>query len=210
VIADAARAGCDIPPLGNRLRAAKEAKAAAERARYLKRLYKLRLGRKSFSRLLPSLLERVGRQADLAIRQAVSLVGQIGEQAEDDLGRMRTDESFTGKRGRHHKLERTVLHRVEFSRDYKSALVTLREYKSFGSSRWGDSYGSRGGSTYRCYLVVRDATRGTAHLLRVPPKFGNEDTQFFQNFQTPEQRIRAAVAWTFALPAGGYSPTSES
>lgn len=116
--------------------------------------------------------EQVHGDADAAIRQAVLLVGPIGEQCQRDLAAMRTDEDFGGKRGRHHKLERTTLHRVEHLADWSAALVTLRDYRSFGSSRMGSgdrTYGSVGGSSYRCYLVVRDSTTGESHILRVPP-----------------------------------------
>jgi hypothetical protein len=177
------------------------------------RLRKGTLGRAAFEELLPELLEKVSADADAAIRQAVLLVGPIGEQCARDLQQMQTDEDFSGKRGRNHKLERTTLHRVEHLADWSAALVTLRDYASFGSSRWasGDNcYGSRGGSSHRCYLVVRDSTTGESHVLRVPPKHGNADTQWFRAQGGAVARVKAAVAWTFEREPASYAPAVEA
>lgn len=165
------------------------------------------------------------------IRSIIRSVGRIGDQAEADLAHFAADESFSGKRGRHHLLQGSELARIEMRRDGSAALVTMRDYRSFGS-RGSDGYESRGGSGYRCYLVVRDATTGEAHVLRVEPKYGNCDTQFFGDVAeldhpqwrgasaallrrmrraTPaERRIHAAIAWTFGLRAGEYEPAVEA
>jgi len=182
-------------------------------ARALARLRAGRLGRDAFEQLLPELLERVGEDADAAVRQTVLLVGPAGDQAQADLEAMRTDEDFSGRRGRHHRLKRTTLHRVEHRPDWSAALLTLRDYRSFGSSRWGGDehrYGSRGGSSYRCYLVVRDSTTGEAHILRVPPRHGNADTDYYRRLGTPAARIDAAVAWTFARAPAEYAPQVQA
>jgi hypothetical protein len=187
--------------------------AAAKKARANARLLAGRIGREALEKMLPSLLEQVSHEADAAVRAAVSAVGRIGDQAADDLSRMRTGEDFSGKKGRHHKLERTSLCRVEHLADWSACLLTLRDYVSFGSSRWGNgdrNYGSRGGSSFRVFLVVRDSTTGEAHILRVPPKFGNSDTQFFGKFSNARERIQAAVAWTFSREAGEYAPTHQA
>jgi len=57
---------------------------------------------------------------------------------------------------------------------------------------------------------VRDATSGDAHILRVPPKFGNPDTKFYREFRTDRERVQAAAAWTFALEAREYRPAVEA
>ena len=177
------------------------------------RLLAGRIGREALEKMLPSLLEQVSHEADAAVRAAVIAVGRIGDQAANDLSRMRTGEDFSGKKGRHHKLERTTLCRVEHLADWSACLLTLRDYVSFGSSSWGNgdrNYGSRGGSSFRVFLVVRDSTTGEAHILRVPPKFGNSDTQFFGKFSNARERIQAAVAWTFSREAGEYAPTHQA
>lgn len=164
--------------------AARRAAEKAEKAR--KRLLAGKLGREALEQLIAAGTytgDSVSSEADALVRCAVRCVGTIGEQAESDLSLMQTDEEFRGKKGRNHKLERATVERIEYRKDWSAALITMRDYKSFGSSRWGDGgYGSRGGSSFRCYLVVRDTTTGEAHILRVPPKFGNSDTNFFNSF----------------------------
>jgi hypothetical protein len=203
-LARTAEPGCML----GRMAAIRQARQKRQAAAAHKRLLSGRLGRAALTRLIAERThhEVVSAGADALVRATIAAVGTIGEQAADDLRRMRTDEDFSGKRGRHHKLERTTVCRIEHRRDWTAALITLRDYTSFGSHRWGDQYGSRGGSSFRCYLVVRDATRGTAHILRVPPKFGNSDTQFFGRFAGTAERIQAAVAWTFAQRPVDYAP----
>lgn len=168
---------------------------------------------------LAHLIGQVSGLADSLVRAVVRAVGTIGDQAEADLAAMRTNKDFQGKRGRNHKLERTTIERIEHLPDWSGALITMCDYTQYGSRNWGDGnsrYGSRGGCTYRCYLVVRDATRGTAHILRVPPKFGNSGTAYFRSHgpgrarAAGARRIRAAIAWTFAQEAGSYRPQVEA
>lgn len=151
------------------------------------------------------LLGSVGSAADQLVRATVRAVGQIGDQARADLTAMRTDETFAGKRGRNHRLERTTVESIEVLPGCRAALITLRDYRSFGSARWGGderSYGSRGGSSYRVYLVVRDATRGTAHILRVPPKYGNADTAFHRGFASRALEAARKPHWRRAKREG--------
>lgn len=182
---------------------------SAARLAAITRLRAGRIGRAALEALLPTLLESVSADADAAVRAVVAAVGEVGEQAQADLREMRTSENFRGKRGRHHRRDVTTLHRVERLSDWSAALITLRDYTSCGSGSGGD-YTSRGGSGFRCYLVVRDSSNGTAHLLRVPPKFGNAGTQFFDRFAGPRQRVRAAIAWTFGREASEYHPAVEA
>jgi hypothetical protein len=196
--------------------AARKAKrAAAAQAHKRQRLIRGEISHAAVERLVDDQthFETVSAEADGLVKAIVRTVGTIGEQAARDLSEMQTDEDFGGKRGRHHKLTRTTLHRVEHLRDWSAVLVTLRDYCSFGSSRWGGpeaSYGSRGGSSYRCYLIVRDTTTAEAHILRVPPKFGNAETQHFSKLRSAAERIRAAVAWTFDRESTEYRPTVEA
>ncbi|MHB1950141.1 MAG: hypothetical protein ACYCQK_01550 [Acidiferrobacteraceae bacterium] len=155
-------------------------------------------------------IEAVGSQADDFARAVVRAVGTLGPQTERDLGELHTGESFGGTRGRHHRLTRTTISRVEHLRDWSACLLTIRHYASFGRGAGGGQYESRGGSSFRAYLVVRDASSGEAHVLRVPPKFGNPETQFFAGLRTPEERIRAAAAWTFGVKPHEYAPRIES
>ena len=67
-----------------------------------------------------------------------------------------------------------------------------------------------GSDKFLCWLCVRDASTGEAHLLRVPPKFGNAATDFFRTFPSPKKRIQAAVAWTFDRAASDYAPQVEA
>jgi len=166
------------------------------------------------------------RQTMGLVRCLVRAIGTIGEQAESDLHNFHAREDFSGKKGRHHKLEGSELERVEVRRDWSAALVTMCDYCSFGSGG-SDGYQSRGGRSYRCYLVVRDTTTGEAHILRVPPRFGNSQTKAFSDYAEcrpiskklrPENRlqarmdnrIHAAVAWTFGLKPHEYTPAVEA
>ena len=174
---------------GRMLRLAQERRAERERLaeeRLRKRVTAGRVGRQTLARLIEGRYAHgeVGPVADGMLRAVVSAVGVIGEQAERDLDELlRTGEDFAGKRGKHHRLERTTIERIEHLPDWTAALVTLCDYRSFGSYRWGEYYGSRRGVSFRCYLIVRDATTGEAHVLRVPPRFGNSDTNFFHRFR---------------------------
>jgi hypothetical protein len=212
--ADNARTGQPGRILG--LVAAKRRAAAAKRAEAARqRLVRGLLGREPLAKLLDArkYFEEVSREADGLVRSVVRAVGPIGEQAESDLAEMETGERFSGKRGRNHRLERSTVTRVERLADWSAVLLTIRDYSSFGSANWGSGdshYGSRGGSSYRCYLIVRDSTTREAHILRVPPKFGNSDTQFFGRLDSAAERIRAAVAWTFGRGAGEYRPDVEA
>lgn len=55
-------------------------------------------------------------------------------------------------------------------------------------------------------VVVSDSTTGQRHHLTVPPRFGRP----LADDETPIQRVRAAVAWTFRLPAKSYRPAIET
>lgn len=188
-VAEAARTAkpgriADLVPL---YAARREEEAAAKKQKRIERaLAGERLGRATVDDLLPTLLERVDEQADQIVRCVVRCVGRIGDQCRRDLKQMETSSDGTRR-----VLRKTTLHRVEHLSDWSSALVTMRDYSSF-RSRNGSS---RGGSAFRCYLVVRDSTTGEAHILRVPPKFGNATTQFFSSFRSTRLRIAAARDW---------------
>lgn len=192
---------------------AKRAKAAAERQR--KALLAGKLGRKPLAELIAArkyLTPHVGGEADWLVRCVIAAVGTIGEQVTRDLQELATSEDFSGKRGRNHCREVTTVERIEHLRDWSAALVTFRDYRSYGSSRWGGErgYGSVGGSSFRCYLVVRDSTTKEAHILRVAPKFGNSETQFFGRFGSPAERIEAARASTFRVAPEVLAAAIES
>lgn len=199
-VADLARAG-QPRRIAKLVPIYRQRRADAAKARAAKRLGKAlvgeRVGRAALDELIPTLRDKVSTQADQLIRCVVRAVGVIGEQCRADLSNMSTDESFSGKKSRNHKLEKTTLERVEHLSDWSSALITMRDFTQVGRSGWGSNgdYGSRGGNSYRCYLVVRDSTTGEAHILRVPPKFGNAGTQFFARFCGGRERIQAARDW---------------
>jgi len=180
-----------LDSLARRLTRRKEAAKAAAKAAKIKMLRGGRIGRASLTALIPDLTGQVTTDADAAMRAVCRLVGRIGEQVEADLLGMRTSEDFDGRKSRNHKLERTTLHRVEHRADWSAALITLEDFRSFGS-RGAGGYSSRGGSSYRCFLAVRDTTTGECHLLRVPPKFGNGGTKFFKSFDEPAAPLRLA------------------
>jgi len=192
---------------------------AAALARWQERVKTGKLGlstvRATFRR--PEIAQRfLGGKGDLvdgAVRLVVRAIGTIGDQVERDLAAMGTYENFDGKKGRNHKLEGVELERLQIRADWTAALITLRHYCSYGSSRFGSgdrSYGSVGGSNCLTYLAVRDATTGEAHLLRLPPKYGDSRTQFFGRFGSEVERIQAAVAWTFAREPREYAPAIET
>lgn len=59
-------------------------------------------------------------------------------------------------------------------------------------------------------VVVRDATTGQRHCIPVPPVFGRVGSGHWRRLRTDAARVRAAVAWTFALPAEEYRPAVEA
>ncbi|MHC4066615.1 MAG: hypothetical protein ACYSUI_19240 [Planctomycetota bacterium] len=204
----------------------KREREQAARARWDARVRDAKLGlarvRREFRRteIQSRFTGSVGAVADGAIRLVAAAVGAIGEQAERDL--METSSHFDGKRGRNHYFEETTLDRLQIVPDWSAVLLTMRTYKSFGRSGF-NGYEKQGGSSYRTYLIVRDTTTGECHIMRVPPKFGNADTQFFGKFNqqtewgkrlglrtADQRRIHAAVAWTFDLKPEDYSPEKEA
>ena len=109
--------------------------------------------------------------------------------------------------------EATNLHHVQLRADWTAALVTLRDFRSWGSYRMagpGEEYGTQRGVSFRAYLILRDASTHAAHILRVPPRYGNPDTKFFGRFGTDRERIHAAIAWTFDLESKEYRPQVEA
>jgi hypothetical protein len=180
--------------------------------------------RKTFRRpdVQKRFLDCVGNLADGAIRLIAQAVGYAGEQMHRDIRELSTSEDFSGKQGRHHRYDKTTIDRLQIMPDWSAVLVTMRDYVSFGSGG-ANGYEKRGGNSYRCYLIVRDSTTGEGHILRVPPKYGNAETQFFSKFEsqtgwgkrlklrTAEQRrIHAAVAWTFSLKPHEYNPEVQA
>jgi hypothetical protein len=162
-----------------------------------KRLLSGRLGRSAVVQLLEKQthFNSVGPRADALMRCVVYRVG--GVDANDPLLReLRTSEYFGGRKGRHHRLERTTLDRVEYLRDWSAALLTIRDYTQVGSSNWGNGYGKRGGSSFRVYLAVGESLSKRATLVRVPPKYGNPETQFFNRFTASSERIQSAIMWS--------------
>ena len=143
--------------------------------------------------------EVAGRPCDAAVRIVAEQIGEIGDQAERDLRELAESESLSGKQGRNHYYERSVVDRIQLNSGCTAALVTIADIRSWGGRGYGgaDGYGKQSGVGYRVYLIVRDATRGSAHILRVPPKYGNPRTQFFGRFRTADERIEAAREWTF-------------
>jgi hypothetical protein len=55
-------------------------------------------------------------------------------------------------------------------------------------------------------VVVRDSTTGLRHHLTVPPRFARP----LEPGETPQDRIQAAIAWTFDLEPREYAPTVEA
>jgi len=251
-IAEKARRGPEpgrILRLGRQREAEKKAAAERRERARLERLKKrIRDGKISSNTL--RLLYREGKlhqwlnravngTADAIVRELAKLVGPIGEQCERDLAELRTAESFDGKKSRHHLYTRTSIDHVYARRDFSALLIRVCEYRSWG--RGGDNgYEKAGGCSWRAYLIVRDATTGEAHCLRVPPKFARSDSQIGEQAReadwtgkTPrrprfmtqaqwdryesrraqheaENRIHAAVAWTFDLRPNDYRPTREA
>ncbi len=150
--------------------------------------------------------------AELPVETVVSLIGAIGDQAEADLREFRTGVGHDRyKPGRYHYFAATNLHSVQILPDWTAALVTMRDFVSFGRGDAGNhGHDSTRGVSFRCYLVVRDTTTKQAHVLRVPPKFGNNGTRFYGTFTTPGERIKAAVAWTFGMESREYAPAVEA
>lgn len=62
----------------------------------------------------------------------------------------------------------------------------------------------------RVQVAVCDATTGTRHHITVPERFGAVGSEFFRRLRTPENRVRAAIAWTFDLTAEEYHPEIEA
>lgn len=139
-------------------------------------------------------------RSDASLRYIVETIGEIGDQAERDMAELAEHEELSGKKGRNHWYEKSVIDRIQLNGDCNAALVTIADIKSWGAYGYGGSegYGKQSGCSYRVYLIVRDASRGSAHILRVPPKYGNPNTQFYGKFTSQAERIEAAREWTFA------------
>jgi len=149
----------------------------------------------------------------LPVETVVSLIGKIGDQAEADLREFRTGVGRDRyKPGRYHYFAATNLHSVQILPSWTAALVTMRDFVSFGRGAHAGGHGhdSTRGVSFRCYLVVRDTTTKQAHILRVPAKFGDNGTRFYGTFSTPAERIRGAVAWSFGMESRDYAPVVEA
>ena len=95
------------------------------------RLLAGRIGREALEEMLPTLLEQVADRGHRGRSPAVIAVGTIGDQAADDLSRMRTGEDFSGEKRPAPQTQRTTLCRVERLADWSAALLTLRDYCQF-------------------------------------------------------------------------------
>lgn len=191
------------------------------------------LGKRQHRRIAEQRLQ-ARRPSEALVRLVAEAIGTIEEQTERDLAEMVEDKQFEGKQGRNHWYQEDFVDRIQWSRDFSAALVTVKTVKSWGGSGYGgaDYYGKQGGVGFRAYLILRDSTRGSAHVLRVAPKYGNAETQFFgraadlsdrewkdaspellkraKKMSADERRIHAAVASTFELRAGDYEPAVEA
>jgi len=160
------------------------------------------------------LLHHIVPDAHAGVLLTIQAVGKVGEQTISDIRRnfqigVMTHEYYKGG----YIFQASNLHRIEILDDFSAVLITMRDYTRFGVAEAfpGDTEAwSRGGVSFRTYLIVRDTTTGEAHILRVPPKFGNENTKFFQNFKNAEERIMGAVAWTFRLKTEEYKPVLQA
>lgn len=68
---------------------------------------------------------------------------------------------------------------------------------------------------FRVFLVVRDATTGERHVLRIPPRFGRYTSATYRRYERPggydaAGLIHEATAWTFGLKPADYRPTTEA
>ncbi|MGA2035892.1 MAG: hypothetical protein ABSG68_26895 [Thermoguttaceae bacterium] len=214
-VAESARRG-KPGRIASQLAGRRRAAAAAAAKRFRDRIAAGKLGAAATRKLVAAhrlaefgLGSSTSPVSDGLVRCLVNAVGRIGEQCRADLAALDNHYDFQGKKSRHHKLEGSEVASVQVGAGWRAVLVTMRDFCSFGSRNWGSgdrSYGSRGGSSYRCYLIVRDSTSGEAHCLRVPPKFGNSETKFYGTFASDSARVAAAVAWTFGLEGREYRP----
>jgi hypothetical protein len=190
------------------------------------------LGRRQRAEIVRDLCRR--EQSERTVRLLAAQIGTIGKQAERDLAEFVESESLDGKRGKNHYYTRSSVKRVQIRRDLTAALVTMTDYRSWGAYGYGgaDGYGKQGGVSFRAYLIVRDSTTGEAHIMRVRPRYGNAETNYYHDIARlshkewrgmsdglrrrmrratdAERRIHAAVAWTFHLRAGQYDPQIEA
>jgi hypothetical protein len=146
----------------------------------------------------------------------VGLIGKLGDQAKADLQQLECDatELPDRKRGKalnHHRFDASNIQSVQLLPDWSAAIITMRDFVSFGRrDHYSDQYSTTRGVSFRAYLVVRDTTTKEAHILRIPPKFGNPATKFYGTFKSAAERVKAAVAWTFSLEPAEYAPAVEA
>jgi hypothetical protein len=134
--------------------------------------------------------------------QVLAGIGPAGEQAQADESRY--FETWND-RPSNARVNCAEIDSIDVAGDGTAALVTRHVYTLYPRQLRS--------SEVECYLVVRDATSGERHVLRVPPKFGKRTSKTRQTLLEQggaTALVAGALAWTFGRKAGDYRPARES
>jgi len=132
------------------------------------------------------------------LQHVLDQVGPAGEQAQADEARYFAvwDDAPSSTRRNVARIDT-----IDVAPGYTAALVTRHVVTFYQRSLRS--------SQVECVLVVRDATSGERHLLRVPPKFGSYRSKTRTRLLEsggPRALIHAAIAWTFDQRPEEYHP----
>lgn len=153
-------------------------------------------------------------------------VGPAGEQARADEARYFAQFDRQQYESRKHSgRDFRQISRAVIASDESAAILSFVETGSYlhKGQTWDNydpDFDSPPGGLHhlriRVFLVVRDATSGERHVLRIPPRFGSTRSATWKRYVddrgcgNTDGLIHAAVAWTFGLKPEEYSPAIES
>jgi len=158
-------------------------------------------------------------RAEQAVTAILRRVGPAGEQALADEQRyFRTFDVEQYDSSKHSGRDWREPSLAVVAPDGSAAIICYAEvgsylHKGYGNSDGGPPAGGLHHLRFAVYLVVRDATSGERHVMRIPPRFGRYTSATYHRYMDRGDRaglIRAAVAWTFGLRPEEYHPQVEA
>ena len=147
--------------------------------------------------------------AEQAVDEILRRVGPAGEQCLADEARYLDAYDVEQYESRKHSgRDWRGISRARVAADGSAAILS---YVEAGSYLHKGSFGDPGAGglhhlRIHAYLVLRDATTGERHILRVPPRFGSTRSATWRRARSAEDLIHAATAWTFGLRPAQYQP----
>lgn len=155
--------------------------------------------------------------AEEAVAEILRRIGPAGEQARADEARYL--ESYDVQQYESRKHAGRDWRAVSLAAVRSDSAAAIIAYAEVGSYLHRGSFEPGAGGLHHlrihAYLVVRDATTGERHILRIPPRFGRYRSATWRRHVRvypdrvgidADALIHAAVAWTFGLAPGEYHP----